>query len=627
MKTQIQEVILENFMSHEYSRIPLSSGLNLICGPNGSGKSSILLGIAVALGQTYTERSKRLGDLIMRGKNMARVSVVFDNRPFNGKRPIPEMNSDVVVLSRYLSKEGDYWYQINNRTVSKGEVMRLLRRLSIDPDNMLIIMHQNMIDTFGSINSSEKLRMVEEAVGIYSYRERIIEAQQKLSHTLSEEESIKLMLQRANETLKYWEGEYERFKHKRELERRRKELEREYAWSKVLRQEESTAGLEQKQEEITAELGEVRKEGNDWSKRKRELEIKLEKLDGLLDGQYRTLIERERSEAERRGRLQLLREVERLAKVELFPGLPDSSRMEEELNQLRQSIEREETRLAEIKGDIVRSRRELNDASVKVAVLDFRKSLLEHELADIRKDLRRARKELEELQREALKTGKRVESKRKPQEVLDELRMVNAQLGALADVSPDVERMYMGYHSTLRELERKAREAEANRRKALEELELRKQRWKEELHRLLKEVNWEYRQLLHWIGGEGEVRVVDAEDIEKAGLELTVGFRGVKPQVVDPYTQSGGERTTALMCFLLALQRKIRSPVRAVDEFEAHLDPKNREFFFKKVAEVASQDSSQYLVITPGRLFGVRKSSNVIVVQSVSGVSRVGVVS
>ena len=212
----IREVILENFMSHEYSRIPLTPGLNVICGPNGAGKSSILLGIAVALGQSYTERSKRLGDLIMRGKKLARVSLVFDNRAENGKRPIPEINSDTIVLSRYLSKDGTYWYQINNRTVTKGDVLRLLGRLSIDPDNMLIIMHQNMIDVFGATDASEKLRMVEEAVGIQSYREKIMEARQKLSHTLSEEESVRVMLQKAQETLHYWEEEYERLKRKRE---------------------------------------------------------------------------------------------------------------------------------------------------------------------------------------------------------------------------------------------------------------------------------------------------------------------------------------------------------------------------------------------------------------------------
>ncbi len=64
----IQEVILENFMSYEYARVPFKQGVNIIGGPNGAGKSSLLLAISVGLGQTYTERSRKLSDLIRWGK-------------------------------------------------------------------------------------------------------------------------------------------------------------------------------------------------------------------------------------------------------------------------------------------------------------------------------------------------------------------------------------------------------------------------------------------------------------------------------------------------------------------------------------------------------------------------------
>src|SRR6202049_235880 len=102
----IREIILENFMSYEYARIPLNHGLNLIVGPNGAGKSSILLAISVAFGQAYTERSRKLSDLIRRGKDIARVSLIFDNRVREGKRPIPYSKADTFMLSRYLRKDG-----------------------------------------------------------------------------------------------------------------------------------------------------------------------------------------------------------------------------------------------------------------------------------------------------------------------------------------------------------------------------------------------------------------------------------------------------------------------------------------------------------------------------------------
>ena len=45
----IQELIVENFMSYEYARVPFKKGVNVIGGPNGAGKSSILDAITWSL--------------------------------------------------------------------------------------------------------------------------------------------------------------------------------------------------------------------------------------------------------------------------------------------------------------------------------------------------------------------------------------------------------------------------------------------------------------------------------------------------------------------------------------------------------------------------------------------------
>ena len=116
--TTVTEIILENFMSYEYARIPLREGLNLIVGPNGAGKSSVLLAISVAFGQAYTERSRKLSDLIRRGKDIARVSLVFDNSSKSGRRPIPYSKSDTFMLSRYLRKDGSYWFEADYKEIA-----------------------------------------------------------------------------------------------------------------------------------------------------------------------------------------------------------------------------------------------------------------------------------------------------------------------------------------------------------------------------------------------------------------------------------------------------------------------------------------------------------------------------
>ncbi len=629
----IQEIILENFMSYEYSRIPFNPGLNLVCGPNGAGKSSILLALAVALGQTYTERSRKLSDLIRRGKNLGRVSVVFDNSPHNGRRPIPSVNSDSLVLSRYLNRDGTYWHEANNRTITKGEVLRLLGRLSINPDNMLIIMHQNMIDVLGAIDAHERLKIIEEAVGLREYREHILEAREKLSHTLSEEESIRSLLEKAQETLRYWEGEYGRFQRKQELGERKQELELEYAWAKCIRQEEAVGNLQSKLDGLKSELSEIEGELEQNSKRGGELEKKLGELGFELDAAYQKLITQERAQAEAGARAKLIESFNTSIRSVAEVGLSELlAHLEVELGRAKETLKEAGERANEVKSELVRGKGELEktqetyvNSRIHTAVLGFRRELLERDISSAQSELRRARRELEQLENDAQQLGTRVETERKPQEVLDELKLTNIQLASLADVSPDVERMYLNYKGTLKELEAKAEVAAANRKRALDELELRKQRWTDETNNLIRQVKVNYIEILKRVNASGDVILTNAQDIDEAGIELFVGFRGSEPQVLNAYTQSGGERTTSLMCFLLALQQQIQSPIRAIDEFEAHLDPHNREAILQGIIEFMKGGETQYIVITPGQLFNVKGIPNVITVQNIAGSSQVKV--
>ncbi|MGQ9788101.1 MAG: AAA family ATPase [Candidatus Hadarchaeaceae archaeon] len=632
MAALIREIILENFMSHEYSKVPLRSGLNIIVGPNGAGKSSILLGLAVALGQTYTERSRRLGDLIRRGKDLGRVSVVFDNSVRGGKRPIASINSDTIVLSRYLSRDGNYWHEINSRASTKGEVMHLLRRLSINPDNMLIIMHQSMIDVFGAIDSKERLKVVEEVVGLKEYRDMILEAREKLSHSLSEEEAVKSLLDKARETLRYWEGEYQRFRRKQELGSRKLELEVELAWSKFFRQMESVNYLELRLNELEGELREVKEDLVRSSRDEQALEKKLKELDFEIDSAYQRLIEQERAHAEAEARGKILASLDRtLQKVsgefkEIFDGF------ESDLKQAHRTAMEAVEKLRETRSHLVAAKKESEQAKeayinarVRGAVLSLKRELLEKDISGVQAELRRARRELEEIEAEANKVGPRVETKRRPQEVMDELKTTNIQLASLADVSPDVERMYLSYHNTLKELQAKAEIAAANRKRALEELDLRRQKWRGEINKLLREARIRYMEILKRVNATGDVRLENPDDIDEAGLQLLVGFRGAEPQVLDPHTQSGGERTTAIMCFLLSLQQRIKSPIRAIDEFEMHMDPRNREQMLAEILTSMKDEEAQYIVITPGRLVNVEGVPNVITVQNIAGLSSVKV--
>lgn len=75
------------------------------------------------------------------------------------------------------------------------------------------------------------------------------------------------------------------------------------------------------------------------------------------------------------------------------------------------------------------------------------------------------------------------------------------------------------------------------------------------------------------------------------------------------------------MAFLLALQQHIRSPIRAVDEFDIHMDPRNRELITQTLLGSMADKEYQYITITPGQLTGALMDTHVITVQNVMGAS------
>ncbi|MDW8077236.1 MAG: AAA family ATPase, partial [Nitrososphaerota archaeon] len=246
-----------------------------IVGPNGAGKSSILLAISVALGQSYTERGQKLSDLIRRGMEAARVVVVLDNRPVGGRRPIPSIQSDTVSIARFLKRSGEYWHYVNNKFKTKAEVANLLSRIGINPDNILIIMHQNMIEQFVSRDSVEKLIMIEEAVGAAGLRERIKEAEQKLSALLAEEAVIRKTLEDAGAAVDFWKEEYQKLTLIKDLENRRATLDREYYWSLVREAERSRDKIAEKLKNLNEE---VEKLGAEAVEAAREVDRKYRQL-------------------------------------------------------------------------------------------------------------------------------------------------------------------------------------------------------------------------------------------------------------------------------------------------------------------------------------------------------------
>ncbi len=237
------------------------------------------------------------------------------------------------------------------------------------------------------------------------------------------------------------------------------------------------------------------------------------------------------------------------------------------------------------------------------------------------KELRQAIADLEGYVQRAEAVGARLVPMKSTLDILEELRVTDGHLAALADVSENIEHMYESYSKLYLELQEKARLVAENRSKALEEVNTRLDAWRSVINNLLAKVNTKYRKILAEAYAVGEVKLVNENDIENAGLEIFVGFKGGKPMPLNAYTQSGGERSTATVTFLLALQQHVHSPFRAVDEYDVHMDPKNRETIANLLVSSVSGSDSQYLAITPSQLTFTDKDIHLVMVQNVEGAS------
>ena len=652
LRVILKEIILENFMSYEYARIAMKPGLNLICGPNGSGKSSILLAISVALGQIYTERSRKLSDLIRWGKDIARVSLTFEK--LEKEKSDSYEPTESFTLSRYLKSDGTYWYESDFRTISKNELLEILSEFGINANNMLIIMHQNMIEEFSVTTPQQKLLMVEDAVGFQFYREKIFDAQNKLTKLLSEEESVAQLLENATQTLAFWKGEYDKYLKRKQLLDRKKTLEIELAWSQAIRMERAALSLKEKLSKKekalgvnASKIGEIKDSIEKSKQALFEIRSERRKL-------FSRLIETVRSETNTDTRAQVHMDLEskldhlfktvgsftekthsqefRAVMVEvdeirsyLLNLLKNGGQSKEELTQTIRDLENQ---IAKKEDAEAATYKEYLDQSVGEAILHAKKETLGDEIMGLKRELREIEKEYEEVKGAAEKTGSRIDTSREPLSINEEIKVNYAYLASVGEVSEEAETMYNNYSTIYNDMKEKIDTLSENRKKTLQELETRKEIWKRVLEGLLEDVDPSYQEILSKLGASGKIRLVNMLDLEEAGVELLVGFKGATPKILDSYTQSGGERSVSTVAFLLALQRHVKSPFRAVDEFDVHMDPRNREFFSNvMVSTMGDEKNTQYIIITPQKIPPIKGRTHIIAVQSVGGRSEVKVVS
>ncbi|MFA7398036.1 MAG: hypothetical protein WC046_06105, partial [Candidatus Bathyarchaeia archaeon] len=295
----------------------------------------------------------------------------------------------------------------------------------------------------------------------------------------------------------------------------------------------------------------------------------------------------------------------------------------EQIQKLSELIRSNQSKLGNLEDSTDKISISAMDKRVSLALLDFKRERALRELAAIEKTIKEAQDNLNVALTKAQNSGEQIAVVKSAGEIQTEMGLTDGHLAALASVSEEIERQYESYSKLYLELKEKAQLVAENREKTLEEVKTRMAAWHTVVENLLERVNVEYQRIMGQTLATGEVLLSNVQEIETAGLEIYVGFKGSKPVALDAYTQSGGERTTATMGFLLALQQHVRSPFRAVDEYDVHMDPKNREMIAKVLVAMIKDAVSQYVVITPSQITFAGQDANVITVQNLEGKSLV----
>ena len=150
------------------------------------------------------------------------------------------------------------------------------------------------------------------------------------------------------------------------------------------------------------------------------------------------------------------------------------------------------------------------------------------------------------------------------------MQELEAQLECIDDVDPEVIRRFKLYRKNVEDLEQEIERMQVDIEKRRENVDLVRERWLTRLNKLVKEISEKFSNFFSSMGFAGMVELGKGEhlnDFSNYGIDILVKFRDNVPlQKLDPFKQSGGERSVSTALYMMALQHLTRVPFRCVDE-------------------------------------------------------------
>ncbi len=429
MKAWIEKITLEGFKSYGKERveIPLGQGFIGVVGPNGAGKSNIGDAISFALGiaTAKTLRAKNLSYLIY-SKNSDRADYAYVEVHFKNHGLFPLQEEDIVI-SRKVYQDGRTVFRINGAVVRERDLMDFLSKAGIY-ENAYNVVLQGDIVRFLKMTPVERRKILEEIAGIEEYEEKKQKALADLGEVELKIRELRLLMDEMEVQMERLREELRRLNLYKELQDKRRDLEirlnLKTAYELLRSIRQTSEALATKQEELQRLRENIRQY-------QEKLSLVEEDLKGLNES--------------------------------LLPFRERVGRLSQSIETLSQEIERHKRILQRLEEDIL-------SAQEHIGSLEAQKESLQKEEEEILKGLEKEDMELLGIEESASLLWKSIKEREESLRVsLEEMEKTEQRL---KELSASLE----GARRELASLEIKIRE-----------LELKKERVKEDMQRLREE--------------------------------------------------------------------------------------------------------------------------------------------
>ena len=171
----LKSLTLKGFKSFaQPTTFAFERGVTCVVGPNGSGKSNVVDALAWVMGEqgAKTLRGGKMEDVIFAGTStrgpLGRAEVILTIDNADGALPI---DYSEVTISRTLFRNGGSDYAINGKSCRLLDVQELLSDSGLGRE-MHVIVGQGQLDAVLRASPEERRGFIEEAAGILKHRRR-----------------------------------------------------------------------------------------------------------------------------------------------------------------------------------------------------------------------------------------------------------------------------------------------------------------------------------------------------------------------------------------------------------------------------------------------------------------------